>query len=198
MTKLPFYKPAALALALVFASSAAALTITPDSADLLIGIGETNSNLNPNQIGSEHGLGSLFLLYKSEADGSSDSGTFADSYNTTFVDPADDPSGATITYLGAPAEVPSSNPLYLYVKDGNHDPAYYLFDISSWDGMTNLVLEDFWPQGGAISNLQILGGTTTGEIPPRDTPGAGVPDGGNTVALLGLGLALLALLRRRL
>ena len=199
MIKLPFNKPAALALALVFASSAAALTITPTTPGVLVDTGEDNSNLNPTQIGTEHALGPLFLLYKAEV-GGSDSGTFANSYNTTFSATPNDPSGATIAYVGAPAPVPSANPLYLYVKDGNGDPAYYIFNISSWNGVDDLTLEGFWPQQGAISNLQILGGTTIGEIPPRDTPtpGVGVPDGGNTVALLGLGLALIALVRRKI
>ena len=196
MIKFRFNKPAAFALAVVLASSAAALEITPSS-PLLVDIGEINSNLNPTQIGNEHDLGPLFLLYKSEV-GGSDSGTFANSYNTTFNATPTDPSGAVISYVGAPAQVPSANPLYLYVKDGNQDPAYYVFNISTWTGVENLILRDFWPQQGAISNLQILGGTTTGEIPPRDTPGAQVPDGGNTVALLGLGLALIALLRRKI
>jgi len=196
MIKLPSSKSAIFAFALVFATAAHALTITPTTG-VLVGTGDDNSNLSPTQIGSAHSLGSLFLLYKSEV-GGSDSGTFANSYNTTFTATPNDPSGAIIAYVGAPAPVPSANPLYLYVKDGNADPAYYVFNISLWDGVENLVLEGFWPQQGAISNLQILGGTTTGEVPPRGGPAVGVPDGGNPVALLGLGLAIVALLRRKI
>jgi hypothetical protein len=193
MIKLPSYKLTIAALALAFSTASYALTISPSPGVIT---GTDNSNLSPTQIGTAHSLGSLSLLYKAEV-GGSDSGTFADSYDTTFADTASDPSGATVHYLGLPNLVPTANPLYLYVKDGNQTPAYYVFDISNWNGMEDLILEDFWPQQGAISNLQILGGTTTGEIPPRDSPGASVPEGGNTVALLGAGLALLGLLRKR-
>lgn len=180
-------------MALALATAAHALTISPSDA---FATGTVNSNLSPTEIGTIHSLGTLSLLYKAEV-GGSDSGTFAASYNTTFADTPTDPSGATISYVGLPALVPSANPLYLYVKDGNQNPAYYVFNISAWNGMDNLVLEDFWPQQGAISNLQILGGTTTGEIPPRDITPPGVPDGGSTVVLLGMGLVLVAFLRRK-
>ena len=195
----PFMKPPLrkfliAASVLSLASIARALTLVPADAEFT---GTNNSNLSPSEIGTAHSLGTLFLLYKAEV-GGSDSGTFANSYNTAFLDTPTDPSGASITYVGMPALVPSSYPLYLYVKDGNQNPAYYVFDISAWNGIETITLSNFWPNQGAISNLQILGGNTTGEIPPRDLPGPSVPDGGSTVALLGVALAAVALLRKKI
>ncbi len=189
MIQNPFFKPAFIGLALAFSTAAHALTIAPSGIQ-----GTINSNLSPSEISSTHSLGPLSLLYKAEV-GGSDSGTFASSYNTVFMATANDPSGATISYVGG--LVPTANPLYLYVKDGNHTPAYYVIDISAWNGTESLVLQGFWPQQGAISNLQILGGSTVGQPGPRPGPGVGVPDGGSTVALLGAGLTLLAVMRRR-
>ena len=196
--QLTSFKPIFVALSLAVSSAAHALTINPTLYPVL-GTGTNNANLSPTQISEAHpelNLGSLSLLYKSEV-GGADSGTFANSYNTAFLATPNDPSGAIISYINGTL-VPTADPLYLYVKDGNSNPAYYLFDISDWNGVENLVLENFWPQQGAISNLQILGGTVGGAPGPRPivTPGA-VPDGGSTVALLGAGLALLALLRRK-
>jgi hypothetical protein len=190
--KLLSLRTAFAALALSLATAANALTITPANA---IATGNNNSNQQPSEWGPLHGLGSLSLLYKAEQDGSPDSGTFAASYNTAFTNTPAEPSDATISYVGLPAPVPIAFPLYLYVKDGNQQPAYYIFDISLWNRTDDLVLQNFWPQNGAISNLAIGGGTTAGQVPPITTPG--VPDGGSTVALLGAGLALLAFFRRK-
>jgi hypothetical protein len=189
--KLLSLKSTFAALALALSTGAHALTITPSGI-----LGTDNSNLSPSEIGTLHNLGSLSLLYKTEV-GGQDSGPFAGSYNTTYTNTANDPSGAIISYTGLPALVPSANPLYLYVKDGNASPAYYVINVSAWNGMEDLVLQNFWPQQGAISNLQLLGGITAGEIPPRDIDVPGVADGGSTVLLLGTGLMVLALLRRK-
>jgi hypothetical protein len=73
---------------------------------------------------------------------------------------------------------------YLLVKDGAQKPAQYLFDISGWDGNSDISVIGFWPDKGAISNVQILGTATR------------VPEP-STVALLGSGIAALYLRRRR-
>jgi hypothetical protein len=191
----PFLKPTIVAFALTFSAVANALTINP-ATTAPIAIGDDNSNLSPSQLLLAEPIlvGPLTLLYKSEV-GGSDSGTFAATYNTVFSDTPTDPSGATISYVSGP--VPGANPLYLYVKDGNAQPAYYVFDVSGWNGSDPIVLVNFWPQQGAISNLQLLGGSTAAVPPPRGGPGVGVPDGGTTVALLGAALALLGLAYRR-
>ena len=62
---------------------------------------------------------------------------------------------------------------FLLVKDGKHDPAWYLFDISNWwNGTETLQMVDFWLDrevdgelltGGSISHVAIYGGV--GEVP---------------------------------
>ncbi len=122
------------------------------------------------------------LLYKSEV-GGGDSGPFGNAYDTSYWNTPSDPSDALIKWLGG-ISVDCST-CYLLVKDGNHQPAQYLFDISSWNGTEDLKLQNFWPQGGAISNIRILG-TATARVPEP-----------STLALFGLSAAALGLRRRR-
>jgi hypothetical protein len=49
------------------------------------------------------------------------------------------------------------------VKDGNHDPIWYLFDIGAWDGQMDIVMTGFWDDGGAISHVSIWG--EEGQVP---------------------------------
>ena len=160
-------------------------TITPDTTP--VWIGTDNSNLNANEIEDVVGTSlNLTELYKQDV-GGPESGGFASSYVTTFSNSPSDPSDALIDYIGGSA-ITGFEELYLYVKDGEHDPAFYVFDISGWNGTDDLVLEGFWPQGGAISHVTILGGGTS----------TNVPDGGATMALLGLGLGAIGFVRRKL
>jgi hypothetical protein len=80
----------------------------------------------------------------------------------------------------------SSNPVYVLVKDGNSTPAWYLYNISGWNGQDKIILQNFWPQRGAISNVSIYGTTTS------------VPDGGAIAMLLGAALLGLAGVGRKL
>jgi hypothetical protein len=80
---------------------------------------------------------------------------------------------------------PIAEDAFLLVKDGNQTPAWYLFDLSGWDGMEDLVLTGFWPNQGAISHVSLYGGTSTT-----------VPEPG-TLLLLGSGLVGLALYGRK-
>jgi hypothetical protein len=162
-----------------------ALPITPASGP--VWTGTKNSNLNANAIEGVVGTSlDLTELYKQNV-GGGESGGFASSYVTTFFNSASDPSGALIDYTSGPA-ISGYEELYLYVKDGNHQPAFYVFDISQWNGTDDLTLSGFWPQNGAISHVTILGGGTSKNVPDR----------GATVALLGLALGAIGLVRRKL
>lgn len=171
--------------ALVF--NAQALSITPATGVLnsTRWVGDDNSNLNPAQIAAIVGEASLTLVYNAEVpkevgDPVVEGGSFAGSYTTTFDNEPNDPSEGLIDYIGGSSI--SGGSIYLYVKDGNHSPAFYIFDISGWNGTDDIVLDDFWPQSGAISHVSIL-----------TTPGTNVPDGGATIALLGLAFCGVAL-----
>ncbi|MGN6553370.1 MAG: hypothetical protein ACTHLW_06580 [Verrucomicrobiota bacterium] len=183
--KLKHFLAVITAVALTF--SASALMITPGSASWS---GDINSNLSASQLstilnGAGFGVGSLTELYKQNV-GGSESGAYASSYQTTFDNSPGDPQDADIKYISGPALAGFEN-LWLYVKDGNHDPAYYLINLNllNWNGTDLLQLRSFWPQQGAISHVTILGNGTRS-----------VPDGGMTVMLLGTALAGLGTVRR--
>ena len=72
----------------------------------------------------------------------------------------------------------------LLVKDGANNPAWYLFDISSWNGTDPIELENFWAdRTGEISFVALFNGTK-------------VPEPG-MVILLGIGLLGLAFYNRK-
>lgn len=172
--------------ALPFVPAAEALVITPESAP------RWTTDIN-SQINSDAAWWAAFgfnpdlpdtlpdLLYKSDV-GSGDSGPFASAYDTSYSNTPSDPSDALIKYLGG--AYMDCSVCYLLVKDGNHLPAQYLFDISGWAGNEDIKLTGFWPGNGAISNIRILGTATR------------VPEPA-TIALLGSGLAVLCVRRRR-
>jgi hypothetical protein len=192
-----FTKTALTASAIAWMSlSAHAISITP--ATTPVWTGTVNSNLNASQIDAflltqgRNVNGTLLEVYKQNAGvGGSESGSFASSYTTTFNNTPSDPADALIDYISGPSI--TGGEIYLYVKDGNHQPAFYIFDISSWNGTADLSLTGFWPTQGAISHVTIL---TTGGTPPPPPPS--VPDSGTTVALLGLAFASLGVLRQKL
>lgn len=157
-----------------------------------------NSTLTAAEVAALVGYGgSLTEIYKMDQGAGSDVGSFASSYSTEFFNTPTDPEDAKITYIAGESPITGS-PLYLLVKDGNQEPAQYIFDLNnldldnnpataaySWNGMDELYMQDFWPNQGAISHVTIYRGT-----------GTSVPDGGATVALMGIALGGLSLGRR--
>ena len=125
-------------------------------------------------------------LYKQDVDDPEEPLPFAGSYTTTFSNSASDPEDALVHYDGG-ASI-GGECIFMLVKGGGPPgiTAWYLFNISDWNGTDNLVLTDFWLGPGAISHITLYAG---GEVR--------VPDGSSTVLLLGLGLSALAIASRR-
>tara|TARA_R110002073_G_scaffold44428_1_gene123094 strand:+ start:275 stop:868 length:594 start_codon:yes stop_codon:yes gene_type:complete len=180
-----------LVLGLIGIQAHATIVITPSVS--IPGTGLGPSNCEAGCVYDAFGLtndGSLVLRYKSDEDGDStgtDSGSFASNYNTTFSNPVGDPGNALIEYVsGASITCPDC---YLAIKDGNQDPSYYFYNLSAWDGIMDLDLQDFWPQQGAISHVSIWGRDGGGD--PSDIPEP------VSLLLLSAGLMSLAFIRRR-
>jgi hypothetical protein len=168
-----------LCLLLAVATQANALSLSPEDAVLSANIFPPSEPNILNYI-SLAGFDLGELLYKSNV-GGAEEGPLANSYDTSYFDTPSDPSGAEIRYIsgdfvGAPA--------YLYVKDGNANPSFYLFELIGWDGMETLYLSGFWPGPGAISHLSLYG-TAVSVAEPA------------TLLLLGFGLIGLAGLGKR-
>jgi hypothetical protein len=139
----------------------------------------------------------LAMLYKQDQGVVGDGGPWAGHYATVFSNTDTDPADATITWTGNPGDpYIIGNPLYLLVKDGNHDPIWYIFDLLhldlnedeipdyAWNGTDTIKLQGFWPAQGTISHVGIYGPTTS------------VPEPA-TMLLLGAGLVSLAAFGRK-
>lgn len=167
--------------------SAHALSITP--ATLPQWTGTNNSNLDASELSAflatQGVVVSLTQVYKQDQGAGSDTGGFASSYTTTFLSTPSDPSGALIEYISGPSI--TGNAVFLYVKDGNQNPSFYIFNISSWNRTDDIALSGFWPNQGAISHVSIL-----------TANGVQVPDAGGTLALLGLAIGSLGLVRLKI
>ncbi|HEX5046858.1 MAG TPA: PEP-CTERM sorting domain-containing protein [Gammaproteobacteria bacterium] len=117
-----------------------------------------------------------------------EAGPFAGSYGTSFANSPGFPQDAAVSY-GSGAAIAASS-LFLYVRDTNQQPAFYIYDLLvaplSWNGLDSLLLRGFWPNEGSIEQLKIVG------LAAQTTP---VPEG-SSLALLVAGLGALAGSRR--
>lgn len=121
--------------------------------------------------------GPLDLLYKKNS-GGGEGGQYASMYDTTFANSFEDANIYLNSYVSMLCTA-----CYLVVRDGNTSPVY-LFDISNWDGVSNLALSDFWVGPGQLTSISIYGSAR-----PVPEPA--------TLLLLGTGLGLAALRQRR-
>jgi hypothetical protein len=101
-------------------------------------------------------------VYKDDQ-GGSESGSAQSRYSTTYNSEL---SGADIVWDGAPDPYIRGS-TYLLVKDGKHEPAWYLFDISNWDGREAISLSGFWPDQGSISHVSIYNGEACNDLSQR-------------------------------
>lgn len=86
------------------------------------------------------------------------------------------------------------NGLFLFVKDHASTPAWYIFDITGWNGVEDINMQGFWSdQSQATAQSATAGISGVWIFGARDVQ---VPDGGLTVALLGMGLTGLGMARR--
>ena len=168
-------------------ASAYSITYTTGPA-VLCTTGTQNSN--GAFLAAAAGCGGTTEIYKQNV-GGPETGSFASSYSTAFFNTPTDPSDATITYSGGPAIGCSlTERCFLGLKDGNASPAFYIFEISGWNGTSSIVMTGFWPDNGAISHLSIFSGGD-GIVDDDDVPEPA------TLALVGLGLVAAGVTRRR-
>ncbi|NPV04896.1 MAG: hypothetical protein HPY67_09210 [Syntrophaceae bacterium] len=119
--------------------------------------GTGTANLNADAIKAIVGYTGVFSeLYKKDANTSPATGLYQTSYTTTF---SNDNESAEIKWAGAPQPAITWGPIYLFVKDGNHIPSWYLFNLTSlhWDGKETINLINFWTEKGEISHLGLYG-----------------------------------------
>lgn len=167
-----------LMLALAATPAQALLTLTPATSGV-IGQNLGIANCEPNCVYTAFGLvnnpgpaDNLRLYYQSDApprtagNGAGiDSGLFANSYDTTYANSFFNPQGGLISFTGAAGTSIVCPACYLAIKDGNQDPSYYFYDLSSWNGTESILLANFWPDEGSITHIAIWGRNAANDVP---------------------------------
>ena len=184
----PLVASAMLAVGLSAVSmQAQALSITPGSTPVFTTT--QTSALSAAQVQSLVGYaGLLSLIYKRNVDNNPvEEGAAAPYYSTVFDLSPTDPSKATLTWDGGTHFI-ACPACYLVVKDGNQNPAQYVFNLGNWNGQETIELTGFWPAQGAISHVAIYSSATLAPVPEAET---------YAMLLAGLGLVGFAVRRRR-
>ena len=189
-----FFRLEVLALLLsVVAFESQALTLTPDDCNIGVNCWTSDVNSQPSADSIETLVGTsveLTELYKSEVDSGSESGSFGAYLETSYSNSTTDPADALIELLEGYAI--DCSDCYISIKDGNQEPALYVFSLSDWLGTEDIEILDFWPAQGAISNIAIWGGAGSSVYEPQ----LSVPEP-STLTLFGLSLLGLGLFGRR-
>ena len=166
------------------ASQAHALTVTPSSTPSYLETVEQGA-LDATDVKAIavtnfgfSSAGTLALAYKEDFD-DGESGNAQSYYSTSFypeLTTGDGISAGSITWNSASLTIIDCPSCYLVVKDGNHNPKQYVFDISGWNGVSTIDFSGFWANGGGeISHVAIFnnaapgGGGTVAAIPEPET-----------------------------
>ena len=207
---------------IAFSYHASAVTVTPDTcvtetdadnagvSDWNCWTGSYDANgITLGEAATMTGIADLVEFYKSDDAGwtdaetpvhvpQSESGTYQANYGTTFY-PSKDATDATI-FREDVSDYIDCTACFIFVKDGNMDPSWYLINIGNWDGIESIYVEGFWPDNGAISHVTLYGiesddkGLCSPDNPACNTPAVPIPA---AVWLFGSGLIGLVGIARR-
>ena len=118
--------------------------------------------------GSTLTVGNDTELYKKDV-GVLDVGQYKDSYNTLFFPVGEsDPSYARTWHVSG-TDVITTSPTYLLVKGGAQNVTWYGYDLSAWDGLETIEMNNFWLHQGSISHIAIYGDDNGQEVPEPAT-----------------------------